>query len=253
MSVPLALQLYTLRDRAAQNYEGTVREVAGIGYRGVETAGFPGTTPEAAGRLFRELGLEVVGAHSPLPIGDRKAEVIETMQAVGCARIINPAFGADHYQSLSQVRRTAETFNEAAAAAAAHGLTLGIHNHWWEYQQVEGRYIYEVLLEHLDPAVFFEVDTYWVKVAGHDPAAVLRQLGSRAPLLHIKDGPADSTQAPMVAVGAGAMDWRAIIPAASAAEWLVVELDRCATDMLEAVEDSYLFLTQEGYAHGSTD
>lgn len=107
-----------------------------------------------------------------------------------------------------------------------------------------------MLLEQLDPGIFFEVDTYWVKVAGHDPAAVLRQLGSRAPLLHIKDGPADSTQAPMVAVGAGVMDWQAIIPAGSAAEWLIVELDRCATDMLRAVTDSFTFLTQKGYGHG---
>lgn len=250
MTAPLALQLYTLRDLAVQNFEDTVRKVAGIGYSGVETAGFPGTTAEAAGRLFRELGLKVAGAHSPLPIGDRKNEVLETMQAIGCARIINPAFGADHYQSLRQISRTAETFNEAAAVAAAHGLTLGIHNHWWEFQQVEGRYAYEVLLEQLDPGIFFEVDTYWVKVAGHDPAAVLRQLGSRAPLLHIKDGPADSTQAPMVAVGAGVMDWQAIIPAGSAAEWLIVELDRCATDMLRAVTDSFTFLTQKGYGHG---
>jgi sugar phosphate isomerase/epimerase len=94
------------------------------------------------------------------------------------------------------------------------------------------------------------VDTYWVKVAGHDPAAVLRQLGNRAPLLHIKDGPADGTQSAMTAVGAGVLDWQAIIPAGSAAEWLIVELDRCDTDMLQAVADSYTYLTQKGYAHG---
>lgn len=251
MTVPIALQLYTLRDLAAQDFENMVRKVAEIGYLGVETAGFPGTTAEAAGRLFRELGLQVVGAHSPLPIGDKKNQVIETMQAIGATRIVNPAFGPDHYQSLSQIKRTAETFNEAAAIAASYGMALGIHNHWWEFGQVEGQYIYEELLRHLDPAVFFEIDTYWVKVAGHSPADVLRQLGSRVPLLHIKDGPADSVEAPMVAVGSGAMDWQAVIPAASAAEWLVVELDRCATDMLEAVTASYAFLTKEGFAHGS--
>lgn len=251
MTVPIALQLYTLRDLAAQNYEHMIRKVAEIGYLGVETAGFPGTTAEIAGKLFRELGLQVVGAHSPLPIGDKKNQVIETMQAVGTARIINPAFGPDHYQSLSQIKRTADTFNEAAAIAASYGMTLGIHNHWWEFERVEGQYIYEQLLKHLDQAVFFEIDTYWVKVAGHNPADVLRQLGSRVPLLHIKDGPADSVEAPMVAVGAGAMDWRAVIPASSAAEWLIVELDRCATDMLEAVTASYAFLTKEGFAHGS--
>lgn len=251
MTIPIALQLYTLRDLAAQDFESTIRKVAEIGYLGVETAGFPGTTAEAAGKLFRELGLQVVGAHSPLPLGDKKNQVIETMQAIGTMRIVNPAFGPDHYQSLSQIKRTADTFNEAAAVAAGYGMTLGIHNHWWEFQRVEGQYIYEELLKHLDPTVFFEIDTYWVKVAGHDPADVLRQLGNRAPLLHIKDGPADSVEAPMVAVGSGVIDWRSVISAGSTAEWLIVELDRCATDMLEAVAASYVFLTKEGLAHGN--
>jgi sugar phosphate isomerase/epimerase len=252
MAAPIAVQLYTVREAAQADYAGTLRKIAEMGFVGVETAGFPGMTPEEAGKLYKELGLEVVAAHSQLPVGDRKNEIIETMSAIGCKRIVQPAFGKDHYQSINQIKCTCELFNEAADYAAKYGISIGTHNHWWEYEQVEGRYIYEVMRESLEPNIFFELDTYWVKVAGHDPVEVIKQMGNRAPLLHIKDGPADAIESDMVAVGNGVMDWDQIIPAAeSSAEWLIVELDRCATDMLEAVQQSYNFLTSKGFARGN--
>jgi sugar phosphate isomerase/epimerase len=78
MPAPIALQLYTLREAAGADYEGTIRKVADIGFVGVEPAGFPGTTVEAGKKLFDELGLEVCSAHLPLPIGDKKNESLET-------------------------------------------------------------------------------------------------------------------------------------------------------------------------------
>ncbi|MCK5734174.1 MAG: sugar phosphate isomerase/epimerase, partial [Candidatus Latescibacteria bacterium] len=149
------------------------------------------------------------------------------------------------------IKAACDRFNEASAVAVEHGMTFGIHNHWWEFLQVEGRYVYQVMLEHLTPEVFFEVDTYWVKTAGVDPAAVVRELGVRAPLLHIKDGPC-TKEAPMTAVGEGVVDFRSIVEAAGeTAEWMIVELDRCATDMMEAVATSYTYLIEEGLARGN--
>ena len=81
MPAPIALQLFTLREAAAEDYEGTVRKVADIGYAGVEPAGFPGTTPEAAARLFADLGLEVCSAHLPMPVGEKQQESLETAEA----------------------------------------------------------------------------------------------------------------------------------------------------------------------------
>jgi sugar phosphate isomerase/epimerase len=129
-------------------------------------------------------------------------------------------------------------------------LAFGIHNHWWEFLRLGDRYVYQVMLERLEPAIFFEIDIYWVQTAGLDPAQVVREFGPRAPLLHIKDGPAVQGE-PQVAVGKGALDVPDIVRAAGdAAEWLVVELDDCATDMLEAAEKSIRYLLQEGLGHG---
>ena len=110
-------------------------------------------------------------------------------------------------------------YNEAGKFAKANGLQFGLHNHWWEYRnKVSGRYVYEVLMEYLDKDIFFEVDTYWVKVAGQDPSAIVKKMGSRAPLLHIKDGPAKwndnlpkDNPDPMTAVGKGTQNFPAIV------------------------------------------
>ena len=249
MPAPIAIQLYTVRELTKDDFAGVVRRIADIGYVGVEPAGFPGTTPAAAGELFRKLGLAVPSAHTKLPLGDDKSEVLETMAAIGCTRIVSGK-GAEDFKTLDSIRRVCDLFNEASAVAQANGLAVGYHNHWWEFEAVEGHMPYQVMLEHLDPSVFLQVDTYWVRTAGHDPVSVLKELGARAPLLHIKDGPAVQGQ-PMVAAGEGVMDFPAIIKASEATtEWLIVELDQCATDMMAAVEKSYTYLVGEGLARG---
>ncbi|NWG15933.1 MAG: sugar phosphate isomerase/epimerase [Chloroflexi bacterium] len=250
MAAPLALQLYTLRDSLAVDFAGGIRRVAEAGYLGVETAGFKGTTVQEAVRLFQEHGLEVVSAHSALPLDDQKNEVLDTMAALGCKRLVCPWLPPEEFVSRDSIRRACDRLNQADAVARENSLTLLYHNHWFEPAPVDGTPAYQIMIEYLEPTVLFEIDTYWVKVGGLDPAAVVRELGSRAPLLHIKDGPAVDKDQPMVAVGAGALDWPSVIEAAVHADWLIVELDRCATDMWEAVVQSYHYLTGKGYARG---
>lgn len=250
MTPPIALQTYTLRDEMAADLAGVVRRIAAIGYVGVEPSlGVLGTTNARAAQLFRECGLEVCGLHAPLPLGKDEAHVLEAAALFECKRVISGK-GPDSFRTLDQIKSSCEEFNRAARVMAAHGLSFGVHNHWWEFERLGERYVYQIMLEYLDPTVFFEIDTYWVKVAGADPVAVVRELGVRAPLLHIKDGPG-TREAPMVAVGSGVMDFHAIAEAAAGnTEWMIVELDRCATSMIEAVEQSYRYLTQTGLARG---
>ena len=251
MTTPIALQLYTLRDRLTQDFEGTVRSVAGLGYLGVETANIFGDSPASAARLFRELGLTVMGAHSPMPLGDQKQEVLDTLSALDCKRLMVAWQPPEMYKSLDGIKSICDSLNEGAAVAKANGLQLGYHNHWFEYQPVEGRIPVDVMLEYLDPHVFFEVDVYWVQTAGQNPAEIVRRLGARAPLLHIKDGPCQ-IESPMTALGEGVVDLPEVVAAgAGSTEWLVVELDRCATDMMEAVRKSYDYLIGKGVGRGN--
>jgi sugar phosphate isomerase/epimerase len=249
MPAPIALQLYTLREAAGADYEGTVRKVADIGYAGVEPAGFPGTTVEAGKKLFDELGLKVCSAHLPLPIGDKVNESLETAEALGITRVV-AGQGRDQFGSADQIKASCAKFNEAQANCVEKGFTFGIHNHWWEFLEIEGELVYKQMLDHLAPEIFFQIDAYWVQTAGPDPAGVIAELGSRAPLIHVKDGPC-TREADMQALGEGITDFKGIVDAGGDnVDWWIVELDRCGTDMMEAVVKSYAFMTDGGYASG---
>ena len=249
MPAPIALQLYSIRDELNQDFESGIRKIAAMGYAGVEPAGFPGSTPQAAARLFRELDLAVPSAHVALPLGDEKQQTLDTMAALGSTCIVS-GLGPDNYLTVDDTKKSCETFNQAAAVAAEHGMTFAIHNHWWEFLPLDSRHVYKVMLDYLTPEVLFEVDTYWAKVAGLDPAPIVRELGARAPLLHIKDGPGVKEQ-DMVAVGQGVMDIHSIVEAGRATvQWMIIELDSCATDMMDALQQSYTYLTNENLAQG---
>ncbi|PJF26673.1 MAG: sugar phosphate isomerase/epimerase [Phototrophicales bacterium] len=251
MTKPIALQLYSVREALAEDFEGVVRSTADMGYAGVETAGIYGESVESAARLFGQLGLRVPSAHVPLPIGDDKNRILDTLGALGCSYAVLAYLPPEQLRTRDQIKAQCERMNEGSANARSNGITLCYHNHWWEFEKPEslgGSAPLDVMLEFLDPAVAFEIDMYWVKAGGGDPAEIISRLGDRVPLLHIKDGstrPAD----PMVAVGQGVMDYPALLTNAQA-EWLVVELDRCATDMLQAVRESYTYLTERGLAKG---
>ncbi len=237
----ISVQLYSVRDLANVDFAGTVRKIAAMGYQGVETAGFPGTTPQAAAQLFKELGLKVVASHSGMPLGDRQNELIDAVLGVGSPVYIVPGVKPEEIASIDATKRFCEQLNMASAACRKHGLAFGFHNHWREMNDVGGKRVYQVMNAELDPQVLFELDTYWVKTGGLDPAAVVVELGARAKLLHLKDGPANH-EAPMTALGTGAMDFPSLIKAAQYLEVPIVEFDRCAGDILADLKQSLDYL-----------
>jgi sugar phosphate isomerase/epimerase len=242
MADNIALQLYSVRDLLPKDFEGVIRQIAAMGYDGIETGNITYTTLPSAAKLFKELNLQVVAFHIfPPPAGDTLKEAVDTLATLGCSTIVS-GFGPDRYQTLDDARQACDELNKAGALAHSAGLQFNIHNHWWEYLSVEGSYPYKVMLERLDPEIGFELDTYWVKTGGVDPAAVVKEMGRRAPLLHIKDGVADH-KTPMVAIGDGTLDFPAILKAGKGnTKWLIVEFDWCATDIMKAVEKSCQYL-----------
>jgi len=262
MALPsIALQLYTLRNEIEKDIAGTLKRVAELGYKNVETAFWPKSisVKQAAGYL-KAAGLTVSSAHIELPVGDNKAVFSETAEALGCKKMIWHGWPEDkRYSTADGTKELIEVYNEASHFAKSNGLQFGLHNHWWEYRnKISDRYVYELLLESVDPDIFFEIDTYWVKVAGHDPAKIVGTFGKRAPLLHIKDGPAkwndslpEDNPDPMTAVGKGKQDFPAIAKAANGnTEYMIVEMDVTATDVFEALHESYDYLIKNKLAKG---
>jgi sugar phosphate isomerase/epimerase len=240
-----------VRDHAARDFVGVLDRVAEIGYLGVELVDLHGM-PAAEFRAHVErLGLEVIGSHLPLLEEDELPKALAELEKIG-TDVVLCGLEAEEFTSREAIAQAVERFNRFAAGVHDRGMTLGYHNHWWEFTRSEEGWVpMSVLLEQLDPGVFLEVDVYWLATAGVDVAATLTELGERVRRLHLKDGPCNQSD-PQTAVGAGRVDLAGAIAAAPQVDWHAAELDECAGDMLEALEESYQYLTNRGFSRGRT-
>ncbi|MBL8774984.1 MAG: sugar phosphate isomerase/epimerase [Acidimicrobiales bacterium] len=245
----LGLQLFTLRSSG----EGLLRllpRVAALGYRGVELYGgqLADVDPDDARTVLNQVGLTVPSALAGLSAAGRFDEdELERLQAIGVEHVVVPLLWVDQFADADSVAAAAERLNGAQAQLARRGLVLGYHNHHWELTPLDdGRPALLHLFERLDPAAVAEVDLYWVHVAGVDPAALVGELGDRARLLHVKDGPGDDPSAPQVALGEGALALAAALQAASSATWHHVELDQFDGDAWAPVVASADYLSDLG-------
>jgi sugar phosphate isomerase/epimerase len=247
---PISLQLYTLREASAKDFPAVIRAVGDIGYTGVEPAGFFGLKPRELRKLVEDQGMVISSSHGPMASPENLQEVIDTAGELGLD-LVSSGFGKDDFKDMAAIRATAEKVNLMEERLRAASLILFLHNHWWEFETIDGRLKYDVFAE-LAPRVSFELDVYWAANFGAvDPAAVLRRHAGRTPLLHVKDGPLVKGE-PMLALGSGKMRLQPVLEAADPAvlRWIVVELDACATDMLQAVRASYDWLVGNGLASG---
>jgi sugar phosphate isomerase/epimerase len=243
---PAAVQLYTVREQLTTDRAGILKRIAGYGYGAVEPFGII-NDPQGLRADLDAAGLSVCSAHSA-PVGEDAGAVIDAARVLGADTLIVPHLPPPRFADADGVRGVAAELNEASARLAGEGMRLGYHNHDFELScLVGGTPALEVLADQLDEAVVLEVDTYWAAVGGQDVVALLGRLGDRVRYLHVKDGPVVNREDFMTAVGSGRMPVAEIL-AASPSTWHVVELDRCATDMMTAVGDSLAWLTAQGLA-----
>lgn len=230
----VALMLYTVREECARDFEGTVREVARVGYDGVEFWQLHGHEPERVRGWLDELGLVAVGRHAGLQaLEEELPQLAAELRVLGTDRIalsyIEPGPGK------------AERIAGVARSATDVGLRLGFHNHAAELQPVSpggGTFLDE--LRELPPELLWlELDLGWVWHAGADPVAELERTTGRCPLVHLKDFRSRDDRDD-VPIGDGAVGYERVVPAAVRAgvEWLVVEEDEVEGPPFEAVARS---------------
>jgi len=246
VNVVPALQLYTLREQLPTDRKGLLAQVAAFGYGAVELFNVL-NDPEGLREDMTAAGLSACSVHA-VPAGEQADAIVAAARTLGADTIIVPFLPPDRFADADSVSGVARELNEIAARIAGQGMRLGYHNHDHELSSViGGRPALEVLADQLDDSVLLEVDTYWAAVGGQDVPALLGRLGERVRYLHVKDGPVTKDD-PMTAVGGGRMPVAEILAASSPGSWHIVELDRCATDMLTAVGDSLAWLAAHGLA-----
>lgn len=240
----LSVQLYSVREPLAADRAATLQRLADMGFRQAEPYGFgPGVSLQDV----HDAGLATPSAHSKFIQGgtDLSAYFGAAAEA-GVQVLIDPAIAEERFATAESVASIADDLNAAAAVAAGHGVQVGYHNHWWE---IEGDVAGTSPLEHLaaltDPAVVFEVDTYWVEVGGRRAVDVLATIGDRVRFIHVKDGDASRDTMKQLPAGAGVVPVLDILAAAPQA-LRVIEFDAFDGDIFQGLEQSFAYLTTNG-------
>jgi len=236
----ISLQLYTVREHTANDMPDTLRRLAEIGYTAVEPAGFGGLTPRELRRVMDDLGLRASGAHVPLDAWESDpSSAIADMHTIGSAHAIIPMAPPERRGNADSVARLAEDFNRWGGLCRAEGVTFSYHNHDFEFARLGETTMWDVLVRETDPdLVHLELDLYWIKYGGSDPETVLRDVGDRVSLVHLKDMASDDARSDLP-VGEGTMPWPDLLGTADelGVEWFIAEQDN-PRDALEDVETS---------------
>jgi len=206
----VGLQLYTVRDKMKDDFEGTLAHVAEIGYKEVEFAGYFGHSPADVKAILDRHGLSAPSTHIALAGEDAWQTSLETAKAIGHEYIVVPWIPEERRKTLADWKSVADVFNRAARQAHDAGLQFAYHNHDFEFPKVDGQVPYDVLLQNTDPKlVQLEIDLYWMTKGGQDPLAYFARWPGRIPLVHVKDS-AGAPEHKMVDVGQGKIDWKRI-------------------------------------------
>jgi sugar phosphate isomerase/epimerase len=269
LGLPVGLQLYSVRKLLPNDYAGTLKQLAAIGYREVEAAGFFGHSADEVKAAMASAGLQCVSAHYPM--GELQKDIDGTLKyakVLGLAYVIcstpsvaDPAKlasypgGAGKYfrdgMTADDWRWNAEQFNEFGKKFKAEGIQFGYHNHTTEFHDVGGGLTgLDVLLKDTDPAyVTLEMDCGWVVAAGRDPMALFKQYAKRISMLHIKDlKPAVPGKLPgervSTILGKGTIDYQPIFAAAKKVgiKHYFVEQEEFDGDPMQELTADYQYL-----------
>lgn len=234
----IGVQLYTVRDLMEKDVEGTLKAVAAAGYDEVEFAGYFGREPAEIREILDQVGMTAPAAHLQQEAFENQLdEVIAAARIVGHESLVlpwwpEPARTTKGYQALAALA------NRVGKACQEAGLRFGYHNHDFEFDTIDGKVAFDILLAETDPdLVDLELDLFWIRKGGADPLAYFENHPGRFTLCHVKDMSAEGT---MVDVGAGTIDFASIFAHAEQAglRHYFVEHDQPG-DSLASIRASY--------------
>jgi sugar phosphate isomerase/epimerase len=253
---PLGVELYTVRSVIDQDTDGVLKRIAEIGYTEVE----PGRAVlEKLAPALKKYNLKATSCHmeQELVIGGNAkislAEAIESAKPAGVEMMIFPYLPPAKRGGPEAMRKFADQMNEAGAKVVAAGMKFGYHNHAFEFGGKSGERPIDIFLERFDPKIVnFQLDVFWVSVAGNDPVEWINRLKHRVISVHLKD---KNPEQPILyaenvpkttfqEVGNGCLDFAAILKAATSAgvKRFFVEQDQTPGDPLASLAQSYKYL-----------
>ena len=266
MKFPIAVQLYSVRDDLANDFEGTLKKVKEMGYDGVEFAGLYGKSAEEVRAICDELGLIPISAHVPFVDMIANPDLIKTYAEIGCEFVVIPYLTEEYRPGQPKFSEVIEGARVLGEKANELGLKLAYHNHDFEFDKIDGKYALDILYSEVPASLLqTQLDTCWVNVGGENPAEYIRKYKGRCEIVHLKDfvgGKSENMYAligidedeqkdakgkfEFRPVGSGVQNFPEILKACEecGTRWVVVEQDQATMGLtpLESIEKGINYL-----------
>ncbi len=257
---PLGIQLYSLRDTIGDDVEGTLAQIAKVGFKEVEPYGYSpenefwGVSVNQFKNMLDANGLSSPSGHYELGTflsreGTRSdfAYTVDIAKKLGQKYIVIPHISENLRTNLDDYKRLAEKMNEAGEICKNADLKLAYHNHAFEFEEYDGTTGFQVLLNNTDKdLVDFEMDIYWVVRGGKDPVAMMQANPGRFPLWHVKDMSKTNHEL-NTEIGSGTIDYKEIFQAAkkAGAKHFILEQENFEMEPYKSLAQSYKYMKEE--------
>jgi sugar phosphate isomerase/epimerase len=226
-SIPIALQMYSLREDSARDFPAMLKVAADAGYDGVEFAGYHGLEAKELRGMLDDLGLKVAGTHTGLDtlLDDEFDKTVEFNKTIGNEYLIVPGLPEEYQESIDAWKRAAGILSEVADRLKPHGMKTGYHNHWVEFDlAAEGIVPWDAFAQASNDGVVLQLDTGNAAYGGADPVEYLKKYPGRAETVHVKELRDPKEFA--VFVGDGDVKWDDILglcATTAGTKWFIVE------------------------------
>ena len=257
-SLPVAVQIYSVRDDAQKDFRKTMLKLKEMGYDSVEMGGLYGQPPKEIRGILDEAGLKAISAHVSInEFIDDAQKTVDDYKIIGCEYIALPNLPTNMRPKNCDFTTVIEEIKRIGKICADNGVTLMYHNHDFEFEKMDdGSYMLDYIFNNV-PAELLKVqpDVCWIHVGGLNPSEYMRKYSGRCPIVHFKDyiGEKSKTSAvefQFTSVGSGKQDMPDILKTTLeiGAKWVVVEQDFSLTQpMIEAVKASREYLKSQGW------
>lgn len=251
--VPIALQVYSVREYASKDLRGTLKRIAEIGYKGVEFAGYYGNEAKDVRKWLDEAGLQAISTHLGVPslLEGQFEKTVEFEKTLGNKRLIVASGLSASCKTDAGNQMTAYLFNEIAAKARKVGMQIGFHAHFNDFSDVNGKTAWELFFSRTSEDIIAQMDVGNCMHGGADPYAEVSKFPGRGKLMHLKAENEKGKHGACVLGQGDIVDWKRMFDIAEnigGVEWYIVEQEDCrdGSDIFEACAEDFENLKKAG-------
>jgi sugar phosphate isomerase/epimerase len=239
--IPIAVQVYSVREIAQKDTAGVLAQIAKIGYQGVEFAGYYGHSAQDIRKILDDNGLKAAGTHIGLEsmLGDQLPKTLDFNRTIGNKNLIVPGVAQKYRASIAAWKDTAKIFSDIAAKVKPEGFTVGYHNHNLEFEKLDGEIPFYAFYDAASKDVKVQLDIGHAARAGADVVEVIRRYKGRIVSVHVKEYSPTNDSA---VLGDGVIPWKPVFKSLAASpglEWYISEEEGKACQGTECIQKSF--------------